>query len=122
MKSISRSTLSIVITAVMCLLPGVLVLVSLPALADAGADAVLAGISAAGTAGLLGSAGVYLGYAVTGVGAASLLLQGIALITGITPSTRDDEYVNGAFRAVVKVQRWLDRLAFNPSSDKARRQ
>lgn len=121
MGSVSRSTLSIVITAVMCLLPGVLALVSLPALADAGADAVLAGISAAGTAGLLGSAGVYLGYAVTGVGAASLLLQGIALITGITPSTRDDEYVNKAQSAVVKVQRWLDRLAFNPSADKARR-
>lgn len=121
MGSVSRSTLSIVITAVMCLLPGVLALVSLPALADAGTDAVLAGISAAGTAGLLGSAGVYLGYAVTGVGAASLLLQGIALITGITPSTRDDEYVNKAQSAVVKVQRWLDRLAFNPSADKARR-
>ncbi|MEX1669129.1 hypothetical protein AB4876_09410 [Zhongshania guokunii] len=117
----SRSTLSIVITAVMCFLPGVLALVSLPALADAGSDAAIAAISAAGSAGLLGSVGVYIGYAVTGVGAASLLLQGIAKITGITPGTRDDEYVNEAFRVVVKVQRWLDRLAFNPSADKARR-
>lgn len=121
MKLMSRSTLLIVVSVVMCLLPGVLTLVSLPALADAGSDAAIAAISAAGSAGLLGSAGVYLGYAVTGVGAASLLLQGIAKLTGITPSTRDDEYVNEAFRAVVKVQRWLDRLAFNPSADKARR-
>lgn len=116
-----RFTTALLAVMLMCMLPLVLVLSSLPALADGGADAAAALLGAAGSAGLLGSAGVYLGYAVSAVGAASLLLQGIALITGITPSTRDDEYVNEAYRAVVKLQRWLDRLAFNPSSDKARR-
>jgi hypothetical protein len=120
MKTFCRYSLGLIITLVACLLPALFVLSSMPAFADE-IDTVVAVIGAAGSAGLLGSFGVYIGYAVTGVGAASLLLQGIAAITGITPSTKDDEYVNQAYRAVVKLQRWLDRLAFNPSADKARR-
>jgi hypothetical protein len=119
-NSVGRYSIALAIVTVACLLPALFVLSSMPAFAD-DIDAAVALIGAASSAGLLGSAGVYLGYAVTGVGAASLLLQGIALITGITPSTRDDEYINQAYRAVVKVQKWLDRLAFNPSADKARR-
>lgn len=119
-KSMGLFPLVLVIVTFACLLPVLLVLGSLPAFAD-DIDAAVALIGAASSAGLLGSAGVYLGYAVTGVGAASLLLQGIALITGITPSTRDDEYINQAYRAVVKVQKWLDRLALNPPAHKARR-
>jgi hypothetical protein len=121
MKAIGRYSLGITVVMVACLLPALLVISSMPALANESADAVGVLIGAASSAGLLGSAGVYIGYAVTGVGAASLLLQGIALITGITPSTRDDEYINQAYRAVVKVQKWLDRLALNPPAHKARR-
>jgi len=121
MKAFGRYSFGLVIAMVVCLLPASFVLSSLPAFADESADAIGVLIGAASSAGLLGSAGVYIGYAVTAVGAASLLLQGIAAVTGITPSTRDDEYVNQAYRAVVKVQKWLDRLAFNPPSDKARR-
>lgn len=125
MKTFSRKSLGLfplvlVIVTVAFLLPALLVLSSLPAFAD-DIDAIGAVIGAASSAGLLGSAGVYIGYVVTGVGAASLILQGIAFLTGITPSTRDDEYINQAYRAVVKVQKWLDRLALNPPAHKARR-
>jgi len=105
---------------VLVMLPSIAVLAGEHALVS-GDDAIGAAVGVAVMSGVFGSLGTYAGYAVTGVGAASLLLQGISLITGITPSTRDDEYVNEAYRAVVKVQRWLDRLAFNPSADKARR-
>lgn len=120
MKALGRYSFGLVIAMVVCLLPASFVLSSLPAFADS-TDAAIAVINAAGSAGLLGSAGVYVGYALTGVGAASVLLQGIALITGVTPSKRDDEYVNQAFRVIARVQGWLDRLALNPTSDKARR-
>lgn len=120
MKAIWRYPFGVIVLLVAFVLPALLVISSMPAFADE-VDAVVALIGAASSAGLLGSAGVYIGYAVTGVGAASLLLQGIALITGITPSTRDDEYINQAYRAVVKVQKWLDRLALNPPAHKARR-
>jgi hypothetical protein len=115
MKTLSRSTFSMIITVVVGLM-----LMALPVFAD-GTDAAIAVINAAGSAGLLGTAGVYFGYALTAVGAASFLLQGIALITGVTPSKRDDEFVNQGFRAIAKLQGLLDRIALNPTSEKARR-
>lgn len=54
------------------------------------------------------------------IGAASLILQGIAAITKITPSTRDDEIVSRVQEAVLGLQRVLDRIAMNPPADKAR--
>lgn len=84
-------------------------------------DAVNTAIVLGGALGLFVPVGQYIGLALTGVGAASLLLQGIALIAGITPSTRDDECVGKIQRGLAKVQRVLDRLALNPSANKARR-
>ena len=117
---VSRSTLSLIVTVVMCLALVALASISMPAMADS-TDAAIAVLNAAGSAGLLGTVGVYIGYAATTVGAASIILQGIALVTGVTPSKRDDEFVNEGFRLIAKVQGWLDRLALNPTSDKARR-
>lgn len=55
------------------------------------------------------------------VGAASLIVQGLAQIAAITPSTRDDEIigkVQGFLAGLVKI---LDKVALNLPADKARR-
>lgn len=54
------------------------------------------------------------------IGGASLILQGIAAITKITPSTRDDEIVSRVQEVILKLQKVLDRVALNPTADKAR--
>ena len=54
------------------------------------------------------------------IGAASLVVQGIAVLTKITPSTKDDEIASKALSCVLTAQRILDRLAFNMSAEKAR--
>ena len=59
-------------------------------------------------------------YGTAVVGGASLILQGVAAITKITPSTRDDEIVSKAQAVIVKLQRILDRVALNPAASKAR--
>ena len=63
-----------------------------------------------------------LAYVAAFVGAASLVLQGVAKITGITASTRDDELINRAQKTVAWLQRLLDRFALNPPADKARKE
>ena len=55
------------------------------------------------------------------VGAASLIVQGLAQLAAITPSTRDDEIigkVQGFLTGLVKI---LDKVALNLPADKARR-
>ena len=55
------------------------------------------------------------------VGAASMIVQGLAQIAAITPSTRDDEVigkVQGFLTSLVKI---LDKVALNLPADKARR-
>lgn len=59
-------------------------------------------------------------YGTAVVGGASLILQGVAAITKITPSTRDDEIVSKVQAVIVKLQRILDRVALNPPAAKAR--
>ncbi len=54
------------------------------------------------------------------VGAASLIVQGIAKITKVTPSTKDDEIVGKVELLLSRVQRFLDKLALNLPADKAR--
>lgn len=50
-------------------------------------------------------------YAVAAVGAARLIVQGIAKITAITPSTRDDELISAAQRVIARVQGVLGTIA-----------
>ena len=59
-------------------------------------------------------------YGTAVVGGASLILQGVAAITKITPSTRDDEIASKAQAVIVRLQRILDRVALNPTASKAR--
>ena len=54
------------------------------------------------------------------IGAASLIVQGIAMITKLTPSTKDDEIVGKVAAAIVRVQKILDKLALNLPAAKAR--
>lgn len=54
------------------------------------------------------------------IGAASLILQGVAKITKITPSTKDDEIVSKVEGWILSLQKILDRVALNPSKAEAR--
>lgn len=54
------------------------------------------------------------------IGGASLIVQGIAKITKITPSTKDDEVVGKVEAFLSGVQRIFDKLALNLPADKAR--
>ena len=49
------------------------------------------------------------------IGAASLVVQGLALSTGITPTTRDDEIVSKLQAGIRIAQTVLSKLALNPS-------
>ena len=89
--------------------------------AMAGDEAVASLVTLGAAAGWFGSLGTWLGYGVTAVGAASLVVQGLSVVTGMTPSKADDEFVNEAFRVLAVVQKLLDRLALNPPASKARR-
>ena len=54
------------------------------------------------------------------IGGASLIVQGIAKITKITPSTKDDEIVGRVEAFLAGAQRIFDKLALNLPADKAR--
>ena len=56
------------------------------------------------------------------IGGASLIVQGIAKITKITPSTKDDEIVGKVEAFLAGAQRIFDKLALNLPADKARQQ
>ncbi|MCR3957535.1 hypothetical protein NUK42_02065 [Aeromonas veronii] len=56
------------------------------------------------------------------VGGASLVVQGLAKIAAVTPSTRDDEIIGKVGAFLVGLAKVLDKLALNLPADKARKQ
>ncbi|MFL9704645.1 hypothetical protein [Aeromonas veronii] len=56
------------------------------------------------------------------VGGASLVVQGLAKIAAVTPSTRDDEVIGKVLAFLVGLTKVLDKLALNLPADKARKQ
>lgn len=56
------------------------------------------------------------------VGGASLVVQGLAKIAAVTPSTRDDEIIGKVDTFLVGLAKVLDKLALNLPADKARKQ
>lgn len=52
-----------------------------------------------------------LAYAVAIVGAARLIVQGIAKVTAITPSTKDDEIANTAGKWIARIQSVLGTIS-----------
>ncbi|MGY3876336.1 hypothetical protein ACW5WK_02640 [Aeromonas enteropelogenes] len=55
------------------------------------------------------------------VGAASLIVQGLAQIAAVTPSTRDDEIIGKVQGFLTWLAKILDKVALNLPADKARR-
>ena len=55
------------------------------------------------------------------VGAASMIVQGLAQIAAITPSTRDDEVIGKVQGFLTGLAKILDKVALNLPADKARR-
>ncbi|HHO2159625.1 TPA: hypothetical protein ACRTNB_001828 [Aeromonas hydrophila] len=56
------------------------------------------------------------------VGGASMVVQGLAKIAAVTPSTRDDEIIGKVDAFLVGLAKILDKLALNLPADKARKQ
>ena len=56
------------------------------------------------------------------VGGASLVVQGLAKIAAVTPSTRDDEVIGKVQAFLVGLTKVLDKLAMNLPAEKARKQ
>ncbi|MCJ7976760.1 hypothetical protein LOS88_09590 [Aeromonas veronii] len=56
------------------------------------------------------------------VGGASMVVQGLAKIAAVTPSTRDDEIIGKVDAFLVGLAKVLDKLALNLPADKARKQ
>lgn len=56
------------------------------------------------------------------VGGASLVVQGLAKIAAVTPSTRDDEIIGRVDAFLVGLAKVLDKLALNLPAEKARKQ
>ena len=56
------------------------------------------------------------------VGGGSLVVQGLAKIAAVTPSTRDDEIIGKVDAFLVGLIKVLDKLALNLPADKARKQ
>lgn len=50
------------------------------------------------------------------IAGASVMMKGIAMITKITPTTRDDEIVSKVQVVILKLQRILERFAVNTHS------
>lgn len=63
--------------------------------------------------------GIYIGLAV--VGGASLVVQGLAKIAAVTPSTKDDAIVGKVEVVLSVLVKVLDKLALNLPADKARK-
>lgn len=55
------------------------------------------------------------------VGGASLVVQGLAKIASITPSTRDDEIIGKVQGVLATVTRILDKVALNLPAAQARK-
>ena len=56
------------------------------------------------------------------VGGASMVVQGLAKIAAVTPSTRDVEIIGKVDAFLVGLIKVLDKLAMNLPADKARKQ
>ena len=55
------------------------------------------------------------------VGAASIIVQGIAKITAITPSTKDDEIVGKVQKVLLVTSTVLDKVSLNLPAAQARK-
>lgn len=55
------------------------------------------------------------------VGGASLVVQGLAKIAAVTPSTRDDEIIGKVQGVLATVARILDKVALNLPAAQARK-
>ena len=55
------------------------------------------------------------------VGGASMVVQGLAQIAAITPSTRDDEIIGKVQAFLAGLTKILDKVALNLPADKARK-
>lgn len=55
----------------------------------------------------------YIELALTIVGALAAIVKGLEVLAGVTPSTKDDELVSKAKRALGLVSYWLDKLSLS---------
>ena len=55
------------------------------------------------------------------VGGASMVVQGLAKIAAITPSTRDDEIIGKVQAFLTGLTKILDKVALNLPADRARK-
>lgn len=53
----------------------------------------------------------YIELALIIVGAMATIVKGLEVVAGVTPTTKDDEYVGKAKRALGVVSYWLDKLS-----------
>lgn len=66
---------------------------------------------------ILNNLGDYIAIALSIVGGISLVVKGVAVFTGITPGTRDDEIVSQVQSGVKKLQKFLGTLAADTSKN-----
>lgn len=55
------------------------------------------------------------------IGGASVIVQGLAQIAAVTPSTRDDEIIGKVQAVLAGITKILDKIALNLPADKARK-
>lgn len=64
---------------------------------------------------------VYLETALALVGAAAMIVKGLEVVAGITPTTKDDKYVGYLAKGLGYVSHWLDILSGGLNKDSARK-
>lgn len=63
----------------------------------------------------------WVGILLAVIGGASVIVQGLAKIATVTPSTRDDEIIGKVQAVLSGVIKILDKIALNLPADKARK-
>ena len=53
----------------------------------------------------------YIELALVVIGAMATIVKGLEVVAGVTPSTKDDEYVSKVKQALGVVSYWLDKLS-----------
>ena len=53
----------------------------------------------------------YIELALIVIGGMATIVKGLEVVAGVTPSTKDDEYVGKAKKALGVVSYWLDKLS-----------
>ena len=53
----------------------------------------------------------YIELALIVIGAMATIVKGLEVVAGVTPSTKDDEYVGKVKKALGVVSYWLDKLS-----------